>query len=158
MKGEIYRNLHKKQNEQIIHELKEFKKLKRSNLIEKENISQEGLKEVKPRNTLKKLAQLRDIETIGLTKSNVIYILLRSQKHPEETKYLKYLQADPANEIKSKINEIRKYIIELGMMLDRTDRVKIGERLKEIDKMTSITCANKTRLLNELSKILLDLE
>ena len=44
------------------------------------------------------------------------------------------------------------------MMLDRTDRVKIGERLKEIDKMASITCANKTRLLNELSKLLLDLE
>ena len=56
MKGEIYRNLHKKQNEQIIHELNELKKLKRSNLIEKENISQEGLKEIKPRNTLKKLA------------------------------------------------------------------------------------------------------
>ena len=158
MKGEIYRNLHKRQNEQIINKLKELKKLKRSNLIEKENISQEGLKEIKPRNTLKKLAQLRDIETIGLTKSDVIYILLRSQKHPEETKHLKYLQTDPANEIKSKINEIRKYIIELGMMLDRTDRVKIGERLKEIDKMASITCANKTRLLNELSKLLLDLE
>ena len=72
LKGEIYRNLHKRQNEQIINKLKELKNLKRSNLIEKENISQEGLKEIKPRNTLKKLAQLRDIETIGLTKSNVI--------------------------------------------------------------------------------------
>ena len=152
LKGEIYRNLHKKQNEQIIHELKEFKKLKRSNLIDKENISQEGLKEIKPRNTLKKLAQLRDIETIGLTKSNVIYILLRSQKHPEETKYLKYLQTDPPNEIKSKINEIRKYIIELGMMLDRADRVKIGERLKD---EINYLCKSD---INELSKILLDLE
>ena len=119
MKGEIYRNLHKKQNEQIIHELKEFKKLKRSNLIEKENISQEGLKEVKPRNTLKKLAQLRDIETIGLTKSNVIYILLRSQKHPEETKYLKYLQTDPPNEIKSKINEIRVKVMKIELKSEK---------------------------------------
>ena len=47
MKGEIYRNLHKRHNEQIINELKEFKKLKRSNLIKKENISQEDLKEIK---------------------------------------------------------------------------------------------------------------
>ena len=53
-----------------------------------------------------------NIETPGLTRSYLIYILLRSQKHRTETKYLEYLQSDPVNEIDSKKNEIRKYIFE----------------------------------------------
>ena len=61
----------------------------------------------------KKLAQLRNIETTGLTKSDLISILLRSKKHHVETKYLEYLESDPVNEIKFKIKEIRKYIIEI---------------------------------------------
>ena len=163
LKHEIYSNLHKRQNQLIINELKEFKKLKLSNLLKKANISQEDLKEIKrlndlSRSTLIKLAQPRNIETAGLKKSDLIYILLRSQKHHAETKYLEYLQSDPVNEIKSKINEIRKYIIELGMMIDKPDKDKIRKRLDEIDKKTRISRAEKTRLLEELSKILLNLE
>ena len=44
---------------------------------------------------------------------------MRSQKHYKESEYLKYLQADKNNERKSKINIIRKNIIELGMLLDK---------------------------------------
>ena len=106
----------------------------------------------------KKLAQLRNIETTGLTKSDFIYILLRSQKHHAKTKYLEYLQTDPVKEIKSKINEIRKYIIELRMLLDEADRVIIKKRLKEIDKKTRTSCTEEKKLLEELSKILLDLQ
>ena len=139
LKQEIYRNLHKRPNQLIINELKELKKLKLSNLIKKENISQENLKEIKrlnvlPINILKNLAQLRNIETTGLAKSDLIYILSRSQKHLEETKYLEYLQTDHTNEIKSKKNEIRKYIIELGMLLDKSERIIIRKILNEIDK------------------------
>ena len=160
LKGEIYRYLYKKQNEPNINELKELKRLKK---FKKENISQEDLKEIKrlydlPRNTLKKLAQLRNVETAGLTKSDLIYILLRSQKHHTETKYLEYLESDPVNEIKFKINEIRKYLIELIMLLDKADRVIIKKRLEEIDRMANISPAKKANLLNELSRILLDLE
>ena len=144
LKQEIYSNLHNRQNQLIINELKELKKLKLSNLLKKANISQED--------------QPRNIETTGLKKSDLIYILLRSQKHHAETKYLEYLQSDPVNEIKSKINEIRKYIIELGMMIDKPDKDKIRKRLDEIDKKTRISRAEKTRLLEELSKILLNLE
>ena len=56
---------------------------------------------------------MRNIETTGLTKSDLISILLRSKKHHVETKYLEYLESDPVNEIKFKIKEIRKYIIEI---------------------------------------------
>ena len=83
---------------------------------------------------------------------------MRSQKHHAETKYLEYLQSDPVNEMNSKMNEIRKYIIELGMMIDKPDKDKIRKRLDEIDTKTRISRAEKTRLLEELSKILLNLE
>ena len=156
----IYNTIHKIKQRSIANELK---MLRISNLIKKENILQEDLEEIKKlkslsRNTLIKLAQLRNIETTGLTKSDIIHNLLRSQKHHKETKYLDYLQTNPVNEIKSKINEIRKYIIELGMTLDKADKDKIRKRLDEIDRKTSINRAEKTRLLNELSKIILDLE
>ena len=59
---------------------------------------------------------------------------MRSQKHHKKAEYLSYLQADPINEIKSKTNEIRKLIIELGMMINKSDRDVIRKRLEEIDK------------------------
>ena len=59
---------------------------------------------------------------------------MRPQKHRKEAEYLSYLQADPINEIKSKTNEIRKLIIELGMMINKSDRDVIRKRLEEIDK------------------------
>ena len=56
------------------------------------------------------------------------------------------------------INEIRKYPIKLGMSIDKSSKYKIKKRLDEIDRMTNINHSEKTRLLNGLSKILLDLE
>ena len=67
---------------------------------------------------LRKLAQLRNIET-KIKRSDLMHILMQSQKHYKESEYLKYLQADKNNEIKSKINVIRKNIIELGILLDK---------------------------------------
>ena len=54
----------------------------------------------------KKLPQLRNIETTGLKRSDLIYILLSSQKHHKESEYLKYLLDDSSNEIKSKSNKM----------------------------------------------------
>ena len=62
---------------------------------------------------------------------------MRSQKHHKKAEYLSYLQAEPINEIKSKSNNIRKRIIELGMMINKSDRDIIRKRLikrEEIDK------------------------
>ena len=170
LKREIYRYLYKRQNEPIFNELKELKRLKRSNLIKKENISQEDLKEIKrlydlPRDTsITKISSITKCRNYRINKFRsffqikFIYILLRSQKHHPETKYLEYLQVDPINYKKSIINEIRKYIIKLGMSMDKSNKYKIKKRLDEIDRMTNINRSEKTRLLNELSKILSDLE
>ena len=165
----LFKNAHKKKQAGVVehiyrsHHKQKFKKLKLTNLLKTENISQEDLKEIKRLSdltcsTLKKLAQLRNIKTTGLTKSDLICILLRSQKHHDEKKDLEYLQSDPVNEIKSEINGIRKYIIELGMMIDKSDKDKIRKRLDEIDKKTRINRTEKKILLEELSKISIDLQ
>ena len=160
LKQEIYRNIQKRQNQSIINELK---KLKLSDFIKKGPISYEKLKEIVrlkelPRNTLIKLAQLRNIETTGLNKPDLIYVLLRSQKDPKEPKYLEYLNNNTDNNLKSKINDIRKVLVELGMMLDEECRDEMRETLNKIDKKTRISCAEKTNLLNQLPIILLDLQ
>ena len=160
LKQEIYRNIQKRQNQSIINELK---KLKLSDFIEKGPISYENLKEIVrlkelPRNTLIKLAQLRNIETTGLNKPDLIYVLLRSQKDPKEPKYVEYLNNNTDRNLKSKINEIRKVLVELGMMLDEEYRDEMRETLNKTDKKTRISGAEKTKPLNQLSKILLDLQ
>ena len=105
IREEIYRNIQKRNTEQIINELKRLKRLNRYNPVQKENISHEELEEAKrisnlSRKNFKRLAQLWNIETTGLKRPDLIYILLRSQKHHKESEYLKYLQADSSNEIR----------------------------------------------------------
>ena len=73
--------------------------MKRSNLAKKENISQKELDEIKrlselPTNILRKLVQLRNVDSTGLKRSELLYILMRTQKHHKETEYLNHLQAD----------------------------------------------------------------
>ena len=82
---------------------------------------------------------------------------MRTQKHYKEKEYQSLLQADPNNEIKSKTNEIRKVIIELEMLLNKSDRNTIRKRSEKIDKETP-NKTQKRRLLEELNNILLDLE
>ena len=161
IREEIYRNIQKRNTDQIINELKRLKRLNRSNIVKKENISQKEVEEAKRLSNLstkilKKLAQLRNIDTTGLKRSDLIYILFRSQKH-KEAEYLSYLQADPINEIRSKTNKIRTLIIELAMMIDKADRDIIRKRLEEIDKLNPST-RQKRRILEELPEIFNDLQ
>ena len=70
---------------------------------------------------------------------------------------MSYFQAYHINEIKSKTNEIRKLIIELGMMINKSDRDFIRKRLEEIDKKRP-NSKQRRRLLEELTKIFIDLQ
>ena len=110
-----------------------------------------------PLKLLRKLVQLRNIDTTDLKQSELLYILMRTQKHHKEKEYLSLLQTVSNNEIKSKTNEIRKVIIELDMLLNKSDRDIIRKRLEEIDKETP-NRTQKRRLLEQLNNILLDLE
>ena len=54
-----------------------------------------------PTKILRKLVQLRNVDSIGLKRSELLYVLMRTQKHHKETEYLSHLQADPIDEIKA---------------------------------------------------------
>ena len=87
--------------------------------------------------------------------------MLRSHKDLKETKYLEYLNNNTNKDdktIKSKINEIRKTIAELDVLLDKKYKKEILKYLDKIDRKTKITPANKTNILNRLSEISLDLQ
>ena len=99
IKDEIHRNIQKRNTGKNINQLKRLMRLNRSTVVKKENISQKELDKAKRLSNLltkilKNLAQLCNIETTGLKRSDLIYILLRSQKHHKESEYLKYLQDD----------------------------------------------------------------
>ena len=162
IKEELYRNLQKRKNIQIIKDLKRLKRLKNSNLAKKENISQKELDEVKrlsdlPTKILRKLVQLRNADSTGLKRSELLYILMKTQKHKKETEYLNHLQAEAISDMKSMIIKIKKIITELGMLLSKSERNNIRERLNEIDRERPNTRQEK-RLLHELTKIFNDLK
>ena len=90
LKDKIYRNLQKRQNKQIVNDLKKLKRLKQSNLAKKENISRQELNEIRrlsdlPTKILRKLVQLWNVDSTGLKRSELLYILMRTQKHHKET-------------------------------------------------------------------------
>ena len=105
-----------------------------------------------PLKILTKIVRLRNVETTGLNKSELLYILMRTQKHHKEKEYLSLLQTVSNNEIKSKTNEIRKVIIELDMLLNKSDRDIIRKILEKIDKETP-NRTQKRRSLEELNNI-----
>ena len=162
IKGELYRNLQKRKNIQIINDLKKLKRLKDSNLAKKENISKKELDEIKrlndlPTKVLRKLVQLRNVDSTGLKRSELLHILMRTQKHHKETEYLNHLQSEPVNDIKTMIIKIRKFIIKLGKLLNKSERNNIRKRLNEIDRERP-NRRQKKRLLDELTKIFNDLK
>ena len=126
-------------------------------MLKKENISQKELDEIKrlsdlPTEILRKLVQFRYVDSTGLKRSELLYILMRSQKHHKENEYLTHLQADPNNEIKSMIIKIKKFITKLGMLLNKSERNNIRKRLNEIDRERP-NRRQKRRLFGELTKI-----
>ena len=80
-----------------------------------------------------------------------------TQKHHKETEYLNHLQSEPVNHIKTMIIKIRKFIIKLRVLLNKSEKNNIRERLNEIDRERP-NRRQKKRLLDELTKIFNDLK
>ena len=136
LKDELYRELEKRKYK-IINKVKRLKRLKNTPLANKENISEKELYELTtltklPTQSLKKLAQLGGVETTGLKRHELLTILMRTEKHQREQKYLQHLQSDSVSQIDTLINLIRTDIIKLDRLLDKSDRKKIKKRLYEI--------------------------
>ena len=99
LKHDLYRELEKRKYNKIINKVKRLKRLKNTPLAKKENISGKELYKLTtltnlPTQSLKKLAHLRGIEMTGLKRHELLTILMRSEKHHREQKYLQYLQSD----------------------------------------------------------------
>ena len=69
---------------------------------------------------LKKTARLRKIKNYGnLSKEDLIYTLLRSEKNYLEGNYMKYINNDTDDKIKAKINNIRLTLATLGNIVPK---------------------------------------
>ena len=67
-----------------------------------------------------------------MSKEDLIYTLLRSEKNLYEDNYEKYISNNTTSELRSKINIIRILIARLGDTIAKKDRDKIRKNLYEI--------------------------
>ena len=131
LKDDLYREMEKRKYIKIINKVKRLKRLNNIPLDNKENISEKELCELTaltklPTQSLKKIAQLRGVETTGLKRHELLTTLMRTEKHHrKKKKYLQDLQSDLVPEIDTLINLIRIDIIKLDRLLDKSDRNKI---------------------------------
>ena len=157
LKDDLYREMEKRKYKKIINKVKRLKRLKNIPLDNKENISEKELQKLTPlpklpTQSLKKIAQLRGVETTGLKRHELFTISMRTEKHHRKKKYLQDLQSDLVSEIDTLINLIRIDIIKLDRLLDKSDRNKIRKRLYEIDNVKRTHKRNKI-LIDELKNI-----
>ena len=67
-----------------------------------------------------------------MSKEDLIYTLLRSEKNLYEDNYDKCISNNATNELRSKINIIRILLARLGDIIAKKDRDKIRKNLYEI--------------------------
>ena len=79
-------------------------------------------------NTLQKIAQQRNINTIGLKKKKLIYTLIRSEKCHKEDNYIKYLNKNTNNEIHNEINKLRLQLLNISPYLKKEYLNQIRKR------------------------------
>ena len=77
--------------------------------------------------TLQQIAKLRNITT-NLSKSDIIYALIRSEPVINEQKYI----FDSNNKMYSRINKIRTQLFNVSPYLNKNDRNDIRKRLYSI--------------------------
>ena len=89
---------------------------------------------------LKKFAKLRGITNYDdLSKEDLIYTLVRSEKSIYEDNYEKYISNNTTDELRSRINIIRMLLARLGDITTKKDRDEIRKKLYEIETKQKIT-------------------
>ena len=98
---------------------------------------------------LKKLAKLRGIINYDdLSKEDLIYTLLRSEKSLFKDNYEKYISNNTIDELRSRINIIRMLLARLGDIITKKDRDKIRKKLHKIENKQKLTKTQKEKYLN----------
>ena len=138
---------------------RKFKKLGLDKHTKKQNVSESDLhKATKLHNMsiddLKQIARLQWIKYYdNLSKEDLIYVLLRSEKNLLEDNYIEYLNNNTDDRIKAKINNIRIALIKLRNIINKKDRDKIKKDLYEIEKMKRLTKSQEERIYNHLIEL-----
>ena len=86
-----------------------------------------------PIKDLRQIAKLRNINT-SLSKSDIIYALIRSEPIINEEKYI----FDNVNEVHSKINDVRLQLLNVSPYINKKKRDNIRKRLYEIENTRNI--------------------
>ena len=118
------------------------RKLSVNKYIKKQNISENDLRKVTKLQSmsiadLRKIPKLRKLKNCDkMSKKDLIYTLLRSEKNISEDNYIKYISIniDDNDGIRTKINNINIVLARLGNIIAKKDRDKIRKELYDIDK------------------------
>ena len=106
---------------------------------------------------LRKIAKLRKIKNYDkMSKEDLIYNLLRSDKNLLEDNYIKYISNninDDDDGIRTKINNIRIVLDRLVNIIAKKDRDTIRKELYDIEKKKRLTKAQKERIHEYLIKL-----
>ena len=134
-------------------------KLCLNKLVKKQNITKNDLRKAtelhnKLVDDLKKIARLRRIKNHGnLSKEDIIYTLLRSEKNYLEDNYMKYINNDTDDKIKAKINNIRLTLARLENIVPKKYKNIFRKDLYEIENKEKLTKAQRERIYNNLIKL-----
>ena len=144
----------KKEKIKINNELRKLRlaKFANNNISERDMINIRQLVAL-PVKILQQIAKLRNITT-NLSKSDIIYALIRSEPVINEQKYI----LDSNNEINSRINKIRMQLFNVSLYLNKNARIDIRKRLYSIGNTQKIDKKLKNKLLKELDSISSDLK
>ena len=106
---------------------------------------------------LKNLAKLQRIKNLSeLTKDDLIYTLLRSEKVLQENNYLKYINNATNSNLRDRINHARMMTAKLGNILTNIERHKIRKELYDMEN-TKYTKASRERAVIRLAELTNDL-
>lgn len=158
LKGKVNRekvNVFKLKNQCEIKD--ELRKLRLSRLANN-NITEQNLINIKkyaelPIKTLRQIAKLRNINR-DVSKSDIIYALIRSEPIVDEQKYL--FNGD--NVLVNKMNEVRLMLIKVSGYIDKEKAKAIKKKLYDVQNMQRIDRKTKNKLLKELEGIFIDLK
>ena len=140
LKKELYWEIQKRKQNKINNELK---KLKFNELINKNNITESDIANIKKFNayslkTLHLIPKARNIST-NMSKKDIIYALIRSEPANNEEKYISYLNKGANNNIHNEINKIRMQHFEVSPYLNKKVLYGTRKRLNDIEKLNKIT-------------------
>ena len=129
--------------------------------IKKQNISENDLRKVTKiqsmsTDDLRKIAKLREIKNYDkMSKENLIYTLLRSEKNLLEDNCIKYISNNINGDdgIRAKINNIKIVLARLGKIIAKKDRDKIRNELYDIEKKKRLAKSQKERIYKYLIKL-----